>query len=373
VPVGWFPFRFTTNPGSGTCIPQDSTRLVYLTLLRIGGGGCVSEMPSRVIPIDPARPDANALRTAAEVVHAGGLVAFPTETVYGLGANALDVDAVRRIFEAKGRPPVNPLIVHVHGESMLRQVVADWPPTAATLAARFWPGPLTLVLLKGESVADLVTAGGSTIAVRTPGHPIALALIREAGVPLAAPSANRSGEISPTRAEHVLAGLAGRIDLILDGGPTLNGIESTVLDLTTEPPTLLRPGPVGIAELEAILGPIQKQPKAAGRALASPGMMPRHYAPRTPVELIGGRANFDERANVLRSRGENFGEVVLGETDCQERRIGMPANPAGYAACLYDVLHRLDGLGLSRILVELPPATDDWMAVRDRLTRAAAD
>jgi L-threonylcarbamoyladenylate synthase len=307
------------------------------------------------------------------VLRAGGLVAFPTETVYGLGANALDADAVRRVFEAKGRPPVNPLIVHIHGESMLRQVVADWPPTAATLAARFWPGPITLVLPRTASVPDLVTAGGTTVAVRSPGHPVAQELIREAGVPLAAPSANRSGEISPTRAEHVLAGLAGRINLILDGGPTLNGIESTVLDLTTQPPTLLRPGPVGVAELEAILGPIQRQPKAAAGPLPSPGMMPRHYAPRTPVELVSGRANFDERAKELRSHGEKFGEVLLGGESSDEDRIAMPADPAGYAARLYEVLHRLDVLGLSRILIEMPPPEDQWMAVRDRLSRAAAD
>jgi L-threonylcarbamoyladenylate synthase len=332
----------------------------------------VNKVPTCVLPIDPAHPDPDTLGTAAEVLRAGGLVAFPTETVYGLGANALDVDAVRRVFEAKGRPPVNPLIVHIHGESMLRQVVADWPPIAATLAARFWPGPLTLVLPKGKPVPDLVTAGGPTIAVRTPGHPVALELIREAGVPLAAPSANRSGEISPTRAEHVLAGLAGRIDLILDGGSTSNGIESTVLDLTTEPPTVLRPGPVGIAELEAVLGPIRRQSKAADGPLPSPGLMPRHYAPRTPVELISGRANFDDRAEVLRSRGEKFGEVVLGGSGCNERRIAMPADPAGYAARLYEGLHRLDGLGLSRILIELPPEGDEWMAVRDRLSRAAA-
>ncbi|HKA08462.1 MAG TPA: L-threonylcarbamoyladenylate synthase [Gemmataceae bacterium] len=347
--------------------------MVYLTLAQIAWGNCVTKVPTRVITVDPVRPDPDALRTAAKVLRAGGLVAFPTETVYGLGANALDADAVRQVFEAKGRPPVNPLIVHVHGESMLRQVVADWPPMAATLAARFWPGPLTLILPKRESVPDLVTSGGSTIAVRTPGHPVAVELIREAGIPLAAPSANRSGEISPTRAEHVSAGLAGRIDLILDGGPTPNGIESTVLDLTTQPPTLLRPGPVGIAELEAVVGPIRRQRKAADGPLPSPGMMPRHYAPRTPIELVSGRANFDERAEVLRSRGENFREVVLGGTGCDEWRIPLPSNPAGYAARLYEVLHRLDGLGLSRILIEMPPEEDEWMAVRDRLSRAAAE
>jgi len=324
---------------------------------------------TRVLPIDPVHPDRDALREAAAILRAGGLVAFPTETVYGLGANALDEDAVRRVFEAKGRPPVNPLIVHVTGETMVRGLVTDWSAEARTLAGRFWPGPLTLVLPKGSAVADVVTAGGSTVAVRAPGHPVALGLIREVGVPLAAPSANRSGQLSPTRAEHVLAGLDGRIDLILDGGPTPNGIESTVLDLTTSRPTLLRPGPIGITDLEATVGPVERRIGISPGPLPSPGLLLRHYAPRTPVELHL-RDALDARIADLEGNKENFGVVFLG-TRSEEKRIGLPLDPEAYATRLYDVLHHLDSLDLSRILVELPPDTDPWMAIRDRLIRAA--
>jgi len=327
---------------------------------------------TRVLPIHPVDADRDTLREAAEIVLARGIVAFPTETVYGLGVNGLDADAVRRVFEAKGRPSVNPLIVHVAGEAMARGLVADWPATARTLAAQFWPGPLTLVLPKGNAVPDIVTAGGSTVAVRMPGHPVALGLIREAGVPLAAPSANRSGELSPTRAEHVLAGLDGKIDLILDAGPTPNGIESTVIDLTTPRPTLLRPGPIGIADLEAVVGPVERPIGKSRGPLPSPGMMPRHYAPRTPLELHS-RDTLDARISDLEGKKENFGVVFCGDRrGGDEKRIALPANSQSYAARLYDVMHQLDSLGLSRILIELPPDTDSWMAIRDRLARAAA-
>jgi L-threonylcarbamoyladenylate synthase len=324
-----------------------------------------------VLSIDPVHPERDRLREAAAVLRAGGLVAFPTETVYGLGANALDEDAVRRVFAAKGRPTANPLIVHVTDETMVRELVADWPTAARALAGRFWPGPLTLVLPKGDAVPDVVTAGGSTVAVRAPGHPVALALIREVGVPLAAPSANRSGQLSPTRAEHVLAGLDGRIDLILDGGPTPNGIESTVLDLTTPRPTLLRPGPIGIGDLEAVVGQVERQMGISRGPLPSPGLMPRHYAPRTPLELHRREA-LPARIADLEGKTEHFRVVFLGDgVGSEQKRIALPADPDAYAARLYDVLHHLDSLGLSRILVELPPDTDPWMAVRDRLIRAA--
>lgn len=326
-----------------------------------------------IVTIDAVAPEPQVLRAAAEVIVAGGLVAFPTETVYGLGANALDADAVEKIFAAKGRPAGNPLIVHVNGNAMLRQVVADCPSRAQLLAERFWPGPLTLVLPKGKAIPNIVTAGGTTVAVRTPGHPVALGLIREAGVPLAAPSANRSGEISPTRADHVRAGLDGRIDLILDGGPTANGIESTVLDLTTDPPTLLRPGPVSIAQIEAVIGPIRKNREARGGPLPSPGLMPRHYAPRTPVELHPSRADLESRAEELRHRGGKIGKMTLGgESIASLVHVAMPVGAEAYAGQLYGVLHQLDAMGLDRILIELPPQGDEWLAVHDRLSRAAA-
>jgi L-threonylcarbamoyladenylate synthase len=330
----------------------------------------VNRRPTRVLTIDPANPDPAALRAAAAVVRGGGLVAFPTETVYGLGANALDPASIRLIFAAKGRPPTNPLIVHVADGGMLARVVATWPDPARALAARFWPGPLTVVLPKGEAVPAEVTGGGPTVAVRMPAHPVALGLIREAGVPVAAPSANRSSEVSPTRAEHVRAGLDGRIDLILDGGPTPNGIESTVLDLTKGRPVLLRPGPISVADLEAVVGPVVRWNRSAPAGpLPSPGLLPRHYAPRTPVELHPA-ASLAARAAELRAAGERVAVLAVGG-EPGAGGVGMPADAVGYGAQLYAVLHDLDARGLGRILIELPPDTDEWLAVRDRLTRAA--
>jgi L-threonylcarbamoyladenylate synthase len=335
-------------------------------------------MKTAVFTIDPAAPDAERIAEAARVLRGGGLVAFPTETVYGLGANALDAAAVARIFDAKGRPANNPLIVHVADSGAARQVTADWPASAELLARRFWPGPLTLVLRKRDIVPDIVTAKGPTVAVRVPAHPVAQALVRAAGVPIAAPSANRSTELSPTRAEHVLRGLDGRIDLLLDGGPTTGGIESTVLDLTASPPRLLRPGLVGAAELEAVLGPLNRTQPARGeatQALPSPGMLPRHYAPRTPLECVEIREA--ERIATLVAEGRRIGWVTF-ITPRSAQRPGvlprvLPADPAGYSAQLYAVLHELDAAGLDRILVTLPPDTEEWLAVRDRLRRAASD
>ena len=324
-----------------------------------------------ILPIDPRAPEASVVRQAADVLRAGRLVAFPTETVYGLGANALDPDAVRKIFAAKGRPATNPLIVHVCDEPMLRQVVADWPALAAELALRFGPGPLTLVLPKNPTIPDIVTGGGPTVAVRMPAHPVALALIRESRIPLAAPSANRSSELSPTTAEHVWKGLEDRIDLILDAGPTQSGIESTVLDLTAGPPTLLRPGPIGVTAIEAVIGPIQRgrNPPRLG-PLPSPGMHERHYAPKTPVELFSSRAALDDRASELIDAGQTVKKLLLGGVD--HVASVMPTNHDEYAARLFAELHYLDSLWLNRILIEMPPDTDEWLAVRDRLTRAAA-
>jgi L-threonylcarbamoyladenylate synthase len=328
----------------------------------------VDETITLVLRVAPDEPARGAIATAAAALRRGWLVAFPTETVYGLGANALDADAVRGIFAAKGRPATNPLIVHVADEAMLKLVAADWPPAAAALARAFWPGPLTLVVPKAAAVPDVVTGGGPTVAVRWPTHPVAQALIRTAGMPLAAPSANRSTELSPTRAEHVLSSLNGRVDVILDGGPTPNGIESTVVDVTTDPPTLLRPGPISLEQLETVVGPVVRRTEVAGSGpLPSPGMMARHYAPRTPVELVAGR----DQLIALASRGR-VGVLALGPAaGVPGRVIVLPAEPAGYAARLYAALHDLDAMNLDRVLIEEPPATPEWLAVRDRLSRAA--
>jgi L-threonylcarbamoyladenylate synthase len=335
-------------------------------------------MKTAVFTIDPAAANAELIAEAARVLRGGGLVAFPTETIYGLGANALDASAVARIFAAKGRPANNPLIVHVADTVAARQVAAHWPASAESLAKRFWPGPLTLVLPRGETVPDVVTASGPTVAVRVPAHPVALALLRVSGVPIAAPSANRSTELSPTRGEHVLRGLDGRIDLLLDAGPTAGGIESTVLDLTASPPRLLRPGLISPAELEAVLGPLNRTGSAnikTTQALSSPGLLPRHYAPRTPLECVKTRDG--ERIAALCREGKRVGWVTFAKTGRTQwpgilLRV-LPDDPAGYSAQLYAALHELDVAGLDRILVTLPPDTEEWLAVRDRLRRAASD
>src|SRR5262245_27162199 len=329
-------------------------------------------MNTEVLRIELTSPDPAVIARAAELLRAGRMVAFPTETVYGLGANALDPDAVRGIFAAKGRPADNPVIVHVAEIEGATEVASSWPETAARLAGQFWPGPLTFVLPKRETIPEVVTAGGSTVAVRMPAHPVALALIRAAGVPVAAPSANRSSELSPTRAGHVLRGLDGRIDLVLDGGPAPGGIESTVLDLTSARPRLLRPGLVTIADIERIIGPIQVTVYTAAAAgpLPSPGMSPRHYAPRTPLELAAHGA---ARTRELCAAGLWVGWLAMIASDEGQgvTKIVMPDNPRGYAAALYAALHLLDEGGHDCIVVELPPNTEEWLAVRDRLRRAA--
>ena len=287
---------------------------------------------------------------AAALIRAGRLVAFPTETVYGLGANALDAEAVARIFAAKGRPRTSPLIVHVDSIDMARSLASQWPPAAASLAQRYWPGPLTLVLPKQASIPDIVTAGLATVGLRMPAHPLALALIRAAGVPIAAPSANRFTELSPTAAAHVPEALA---DYVLDGGPARVGIESTVLSLVAVP-TLLRPGVIPVAELEALIGPIQLAGDASTSGPhASPGMHLRHYRPATPLLLLApGQAPPGGHGALLR----------LGHE--------MPSDPLGYAATLYETLHRLDAQHLDWIAVEQPPDRPEWAGVLDRLRRA---
>jgi len=287
---------------------------------------------------------------AATLIRAGKLVAFPTETVYGLGANALDAAAVERIFQAKNRPRHSPLIVHVDSVEMAQRFAADWPAHAETLSRRYWPGPLTLVLPKTREIPDIVTAGLPTVGLRMPAHPLALELIREAGVPIAAPSANRFTELSPTTAEHVAESLA---DFVLDGGPAGVGIESTVLSLAG-PATLLRPGVIPLPEIEALIGPVRIQKAQVEGPHASPGMHARHYRPRTPLYLLSAAdAAPPGRGAWLR----------LGRE--------MPSDPAGYAAALYDVLHRLDREGLDWIAVERPPDEPEWAGVLDRLMRAA--
>ena len=321
-------------------------------------------METVVLKVDPANPEPDVIRRAAEVVRAGGLVAFPTETVYGLGANALSAGAVSRIFEAKGRPATNPLIVHVADVSEVLNVASDWPKIAAQLAVQFWPGPLTIVVPKRDGVPDVVTAGGLTVAVRCPNHPVARALIRASGVPLAGPSANRSAELSPTRAEHVLRSLNGRIDLVLDGGPCLGGIESTVVDVTGEVPRVLRPGLITVPMLEAVCGKVEFG--AIGEGIArSPGQMAKHYSPRTPLVLAE-----DADAEHGRLKAAGLRVISLGYDLIYDYKF-ISDDPEEYAADLYAILHELDNGQYDCIVIEMPPDEPEWAAVRDRLTRAA--
>jgi L-threonylcarbamoyladenylate synthase len=282
---------------------------------------------------------------AAELLRAGKLVAIPTETVYGLAANALDPDAVARIFEAKGRPFSSPLIVHVADLAMARELALEWTPVAEKLAARFWPGPLTIVVPKSSKVPDIVTAGLPSVALRMPAHPIALAVIAAAGVPLAAPSANRFTQLSPTTAQHVRDGLGDAVDFVLDGGPCSVGIESTVISLAGPVPRILRPGMVSRTPIEEVIGPVE-----TGAGEESPGQHSKHYSPRT--------------------------RVVIGESPREGRGArldssNMPGNASAYAEQLYGKLHELDSEGYDWIAIQLPPDTPEWAGVRDRIIRAA--
>jgi len=328
---------------------------------------------------EPPAAAAEAIARAVEVLSRRGLVAIPTETVYGLAADALDEEAVAGIFRAKGRPSTNPVIVHVADIAMARSLAADWPPAAEAIATRFWPGPVTVVVPRGPRIPDIVTAGGPTVALRCPDHPLARRLIAAAGTPLAAPSANRSEAVSPTTALHVLESLGNRIDLILDGGPCAKGIESTVIDCTVSPPRILRPGPLPRAAVEAAVGGLVEWPAAEPAAVAarSPGQQARHYAPQTPLEMPDDAC---ARVAALVGEGQRIGWLTWRTDDPDVRRLAasrdlvivpMPADVEGFAARLYATLHALDQRQLDRIVVDRPPDDEEWRAVRDRLTRAA--
>lgn len=320
-----------------------------------------------LIAVDAQRPDPALIQRAAEHLRAGELVVFPTETVYGLGAAALDAHAVAKIFAAKGRPSYNPLIVHVLDVAGARELVEDWPELATTLAQQFWPGPLTMVLRKRDLVPDLVTAGLPSVAVRAPAHPVARALLAEANLAIAAPSANRFQGISPTTAAHVLRSLGEDVAMILDAGPTSVGIESTVIDLCGERPALLRLGGLPVADIEAITGPLDRVAAPLdGQARASPGQVDRHYAPRGSLQVV-------ERVGDALAGPRPLG--VIGFRDALpgvDHHLQMPEDPREYGRLLYAALHTLDELGCVRILVEAAPDQPEWAAVRDRLGRAEA-
>lgn len=319
---------------------------------------------------------------AAEVLRAGGLVAFPTETVYGLGANALDAGAVARIFAAKERPAADPLIVHLGGLDQLPRVARAVSPADRLLAETFWPGPLTLVLPKQPQVPALVTSGLDTVAVRVPDHPVALALLHAAGVPVAAPSANRFGHTSPTTAQHVWHDLHGRIDIILDGGPTPLGVESTVLDVSVSPARILRPGGVTMEMLQAVIGSVTVLARGPeeDQGLPSPGLLETHYAPRAELILCQGRDARRALAIELRAAlmaGRRAGVLALDEDAANLMQAGavvyaLGADVSSVARNLYAGMRWLDAQGVDVILARDFGADGLGLAIRDRLTKAAS-
>jgi L-threonylcarbamoyladenylate synthase len=339
-------------------------------------------MPARLRVVDPAAPDPGVIAEAAEVLVAGGLVAFPTETVYGLGADALNAEAVQRIFAVKGRPADNPLIVHVADRAAVEALAVALPKTAHLLMARCWPGPLTLVLPAAPQVPPVTRGGLTTVAIRMPAHPVALALLRAAGCPIAAPSANRSGRPSPTTAQHVLADLGEAVDLVLDGGPTPVGVESTVLDLTTSPPSLLRPGGVAVEILRELLGAVALPAPDAPHLARAPGTRYRHYAPRARVVLVEAPperlgAAVADAVRDLWERGLRVGAMVTAEhaaavpAGAVVRVMGPRDDPATVAARLFAQLRELDAADLDAIVVEAVDERGLGRAVMDRLRRAA--
>jgi L-threonylcarbamoyladenylate synthase len=330
----------------------------------------------RILRVDPNEPAAEPIREAAALLRAGELVAFPTETVYGLGARGLDPAAVRRIFAAKGRPATHPLILHVTGEQQARSLAERWSDAASSLARAFWPGPLTLVVPRARVVPDEVTGGGDTVAIRAPSHPVARALIAEIGEPLAAPSANRYQTLSPTTAAHVVKSLGGAVSLVLDAGGCPGGIESTVLDLSGARPRVLRPGGVSIAAVRAILPETESAAGAVPEDVVrpSPGMDARHYAPRAPLTVCRDRGEAIARALEEARTGTRVGLVLRGGDGLSHDAVlcrVLPDSAEGYARALFAVLHELDDVGVSAIFAEPVPGEDAWQGVADRLRRAS--
>jgi L-threonylcarbamoyladenylate synthase len=340
-----------------------------------------------VLKVDSQRPELDKIRLAASFIRKGGLVAFPTETVYGLGADALNPKAVLQLFKAKKRPLDNPPIVHVADSKSAHRLVKGVPPSAQRLMEHFWPGPLTLILKRSDLVPDVTVAGLDTIAVRMPRHKAALALIRESGCPVAAPSANLAGKPSPTSAEHVLADLDGRIDAVLDAGPTVVGVESTVLDMTVDPPEVLRPGGTSYELLESFLGNVKLNPIAVAEKplplekVRSPGLKHKHYAPDADVVVVEGKlpavvAKMNELARFCKLRGSKVGVLCTDETMRQYKAdvvksLGSRDDLANVARNLFRLLREFDIAKVDIVIAEAVPAEGLGLAVMNRLRRAA--
>jgi L-threonylcarbamoyladenylate synthase len=333
-------------------------------------------LPTHTAPLFDA-----AVARAVELLQAGDVVALPTETVYGLAANALDPAAVRRIFEIKGRPAANPVIIHIAGLEMARRCTTNWPPLADTFARAFWPGPLTLVLPRAAKIPDAVTAGGPTVGIRWPAHPFMQAVIRKCGFPVAAPSANTSNMLSPTNALHVSRNLGDRISLIVDGGQCQVGIESTVLDLTVHPPRILRPGMIHAESLLAAapdcglsIGDLNATDDAG--PLRSPGRLPKHYSPRAKLAILSWTNDQDLRSALKKHKLDLQGTHIIAHSvipaGMEPARVSViPHDPEAFARAIYAELHRCDEDGAQCIVVEAPPDSLPWRAIADRLQRAA--
>jgi L-threonylcarbamoyladenylate synthase len=400
--------NFERNPSDFACAAA----------VRLGRFSVMSQqMPNapKILPTHTPELFDAAVRRAAALLRAGEVVALPTETVYGLAANALDARAVAKIFEAKGRPAHNPIIVHVSSLEMARRCASQWPEAAGRLAASFWPGPLTVVLPRAADIPDIVTAGGPTVGIRWPSHPLMQAVIRESGFPLAAPSANPSGQVSPTNAEHVRRLLGSRLPLIVDGGQSQVGIESTVIDLTTQPARVLRPGMIHEESLVAALGSevrgptfhapgradlpvgrdapqrvptrfigpmrdfgIEEAPDLPGRgALRSPGQLEKHYSPKARVLVLEWSETESLRAQLAGRRiPEAECHVVAHSRIPAAERFAavsvIPHDAEAFARALYAEFHRCDEAGARVIVVEAVPDRPEWRGVADRLRRAGA-
>jgi L-threonylcarbamoyladenylate synthase len=331
---------------------------------------------TRVLSIESAKLFQAAVEEAARLLKKGGLVALPTETVYGLAANAFDSGAVEKIFAVKARPSNNPIIVHVSSLEMARQCVLEWPARAELLGAQFWPGPLTFVLARAKTIPDAVSAGGPTVGVRFPMHPFMRKVIEQCGFPLAAPSANPANQLSPTTAEHVREGLGGRIPLIVDAGPTSIGIESTVLDLTVSTPCVLRAGPISATQLSKILGIQVLTGASEGGGLKSPGLLKKHYSPRARLVLAKWETQAELERIALQSGLPPAAIHIIAHAEIPQanpfgRVAIIPQDAEAYARAIYAELHRSDELGAELILAEALPAGEEWDGIRDRLTRAS--
>jgi L-threonylcarbamoyladenylate synthase len=336
-------------------------------------------MTAKVLPTHTPQLFDLAVERAAQLLRAGEVVALPTETVYGLAANAMEHEAVSKIFAIKGRPIHNPLIVHVTSLAMARRCVVDWPAMADSLANAFWPGPLTLVLPRSQEIRDVVTAAGPTVGVRWPSHPFIQAVILACGFPLAAPSANPSNQLSPTSAEHVWKSLGDKIPLIVDGGQCQVGIESTVLDVSALPPRILRPGMIHAEAILAVTGALSSSSSAGSDVLKSPGLLPKHYSPKAKLLRLSWHADAELRQKLDRALGGHPASrtyILAHSTIPSAEGLGgvsvIPHDAKAYARAIYAELHRCDEAGAELIVIEELPESAEWQGIRDRLQRAAA-